>query len=106
MRQLVCTGTAYEFRGSDDPPAPDQSLPPVPQRPRLIKREFMTVVRPPVPRPQPRYQPDHLLNLASDQCRFSVADGIFCGAKVHAAGQSWCSTHRAVVFAGVNKAVE
>lgn len=93
--RLVFTGRRFEFRAAPDAVAPvPGDMPVVPQ----IRRH----------RPPPRldgfkplrsggngYRPGKLVDLGHDQCRFTLASGLMCGAK----GAPWCGEHRRVVFA-------
>lgn len=105
MKQLVCIGKEYVFRGDDKPDPVTQlaELPKQPQKARVIKREYMELV-PALPHKPNNYKPNSLLNLCTDQCRYSLEDRIFCGLKV-VSGMSWCPEHYRVVRHG-SKALE
>lgn len=47
--------------------------------------------------PQPvRFLPTSLLNLQAEQCRYPIADDLFCGGQ-SAHGKSWCAAHDDIV---------
>lgn len=97
MSNLVFTGKAYELRGDDEPVAIRQpgDMPKLPQKVRQIRRVYPSIVAP-MRTKHNGYRPGKLIDLCTDQCRFSVADGIMCGVKVsHGA---WCAHHLAVVY--------
>jgi len=98
MRQLVCTGKNYEFRGDDDPaPVPIVGdVPPEPQKVRLIKREHLSIVRP-LKTGGNGYKPGPMLDLGPDQCRFTIEGATMCGAET-VKDKSYCAGHLAVCY--------
>lgn len=98
MKQLVFTGKQYQFRETYEAPnAAVGDTPAKPQKARIIKREHMSIVRS-LPQKTKSYKPNSLLNLCTDQCRYSLECGKFCGLKVIRYGSSWCERHDALIF--------
>ena len=97
MKRLVYTGKKFEFVETADAPLPPEELP---RRPatmsRLPKKRTLRRLSPfrldGVPN---GYRPGHLLELGHDQCRYTLPDGLMCGAK----GFPWCPHHAAVARA-------
>lgn len=91
--RLVFTGKQFEFRETKDatqPPSGD--MPKLPQR-RNLKPARLDGFKP-LRTGGNGYRPGKLLELGHDQCRFTLASGLMCGAK----GAPWCPDHRAVVY--------
>ena len=95
MQRLVYNGKRFAFVETADPPKPQEELP---RRPatasRLPKKRTLRRLVPfrldGVPN---GYRPGHLLELGHDQCRYTLPDGLMCGAR----GFPWCPHHAAVV---------
>ena len=106
MSNLVCIGKTYELRGDDTPDPVHQpgDTPKQPQKVRQIKREYMSIV-PAIRTKHNGYRPGKIIDICTDQCRFSVSDGIFCGVKV-LNGKSWCAEHYAIVHGRFMEAAE
>lgn len=106
MSNLVWTGKAYELRGDDKPVPVSQpgDTPKRPQKVRQIRREYMSII-PTIRTKHNGYRPGKLIDLCTDQCRYSVADGIMCGVKV-VSGKSWCVGHNAIVHGRFLEAAE
>lgn len=43
------------------------------------------------------YQPGPFLQIAADGCRFTISDGVMCGAKA-LPGKAWCACHHRIVY--------
>lgn len=106
MKQLVCIGKEYVFRGDDKPELVTQlaDLPRQPQKARVIKREYMALVSA-LRAKHNGYRPAPFLQLADDQCRYTVHGKTMCGAKVAGLRRSWCDHHAFIVRHG-SKALE
>lgn len=99
MRRLVFNGKAFAFVDGPDPVAPQLlDVPRRPQKVRTVRPERLTVLRPMHNRGN-GYRPGPLLDLGPDQCRYTIRDGVMCGAKC-GRHPSWCDHHAAVCFAG------
>jgi len=105
MKRLVFTGKSYGFYGDDEP---DQiavigDMPKRPQKVRLVKRENLSIV-PKMRTKHNGYRPGTILDLCTDQCRFSLESGLFCGVKV--VKGSYCSSHDHIVHGRFREAAE
>lgn len=91
--RLVFTGKRFEFRETKDAsPPPTGDMPKMPQR-RNLKPARLDGFKP-LWSSGNGYRPGKLIDLGHDQCRFTLASGLMCGAK----GAPWCPDHRAVVY--------
>lgn len=92
MKRLISFGKGFQFVGdTSQEPAPTMGdLPKLPQPVRRIKSERMSIFRP--MKDGNGYRPGPLLDLGSDQCKFTVRDTTMCGAKV-AGRASYCEHH-------------
>lgn len=95
MKRLIYNGTRFAFVETADPPLPHEELP---RRPatasRLPKKRTLRRLAPMKLESVPNgYKAGHLLDLGHDQCRFTLANGLMCGAK----GFPWCEHHDHVV---------
>jgi hypothetical protein len=105
MSNLVCIGKTYELRG-DDKPGPIRQpgdLPAKPQKARVIKRVHLSII-PALKAQGTGYRPGKLLDLAHDQCRYTVHGTTMCGAKV--VGGSYCEVHRAICYPAYRRFLE
>lgn len=91
MKRLISYGKGFQFVGdTSQDPAPDVGeLPRLPQPVRRIKPERMAQFRP--MKDGNGYRPGPLLDLGSDQCKYTVRDTTMCGAKVGRG--SYCEHH-------------
>jgi hypothetical protein len=94
----VWQGRAYELRGDDEPVAAPTfgDMPRIPQRVRQIKREFMSIV-PKVRTRGTGYKPGLLIELAHDQCKYTLEGQTMCGARVVNRHCSWCAEHKVLI---------
>lgn len=105
MSNLVCIGKTYELRG-DDKPDPVPQLGDIPKRLQAASsnaRVYRAVFGP-LRTTGNGYRPGPLLDMAADQCRFTVHGTTMCGAKV--AGGSYCEVHRAVCYPAYRRFLE
>ncbi len=95
MKRLMSFGKGFAFvnDGSRDAGALE-ILPKLPQRSRQIKSERMENFRP-LHEAGNGYRPGPFLELADDQCRYTLTGNVMCGARVERG--SWCGPHGAVV---------
>ena len=104
MKRLISFGKGFQFVGdtSQDPPPTVGELPKQPQPVRRIKSERMSIFRP--MKDGNGYRPGPLIDLCTDQCRFSLPGGLMCGLKV--VNGAWCGFHLPVVYPARRKLME
>lgn len=95
MKRLMSFGKGFAFvnDGSRDAVAPEV-MPRQPQRSRLIKSERTANFRP-LQEAGNGYRPGPFLELADDQCKYTIEGKTMCGARVERG--AWCGPHGAVV---------
>ena len=105
MKRLITFGKGFEFVGDNTPSTAPTigDAPKIPQKVRTIRREYMSVV-PALKTKHNGYRPGRLLDLCTDQCRFSLESGLFCGVKV--VNGAWCGDHDAIVYGRFREADE
>jgi hypothetical protein len=95
MKRLMSFGKGFAFvndGGMDS--AALEILPELPQKARLVKSERMANFRP-LALSGNGYRPGPFLELADDQCRYTLAGKTMCGARVERG--AWCGPHGAIV---------
>lgn len=95
MKRLISFGNGFQFVGdnSQDPPPSVMDMPRLPQPVRHIKSERMSNFRP-MKEEGNGYRPGPLMELAQDQCKYTLTGDTMCGART-AGRLSYCHQHDA-----------
>lgn len=98
MKRLVYNGTRFAFIDTPDIPAPQLlATPRAPQRAAFGHRGMPYRLREFRPIGNGNgYRPGPLIDLGPDQCRYSIREGVMCGAK----GYPYCEHHHGVCHTG------
>jgi len=106
MKCLVFTGKHFEFR-PEEKSEPVSQLGDMPKRPQAASsnaRVYRAVLGP-LRTTGNGYRPGPVLDMAADQCRFTVHGTTMCGAKI-AGESSYCEVHRAVCYPAYRRFLE
>ena len=83
MKRLVYNGKAFEFRDAPDPARYEEAKPRRPQKAAFGHRGMPYRLRDfqPLSSDGNGYRPGPLVELGPDQCRWTLRDGLMCGAR-------------------------
>lgn len=99
MKRLVYNGSRFDLVECGDTAPPQlMALPRAPQKAAYGHRGMPYRLRSlkPVSSTGNGYKPGPLLDLGPDQCRYTIAPGIMCGAN----GYPYCEHHHALCYTG------